>query len=280
MQTVDAANIAGWLKVHLLPEPIAAIIAYSYEIELLNESVALVFDCGVRTTQICVAKMMDNKIEILTNNEDPFLGGNDFDARLITYFSSALKHKYGLNVLETNKKYRLMYKCQEIKHTLSVELKDNLYVDDFKVDEDDVISIERKEFEEMAADLILRAKHLIVESLRKAKLKRENINIVFQVGGGCRMPMIKEMLKEMYPKAQHQCSIHPEEIVAKGAALYSYEIKSRNQIDSHVPKNIVIVKDDDHDVGDSHASVSSTEANPENYHLKDEQQRNTRQLFS
>uniref|UniRef100_A0AC35GPH4 Uncharacterized protein n=1 Tax=Panagrolaimus sp. PS1159 TaxID=55785 RepID=A0AC35GPH4_9BILA len=113
-------------------------------------------------------------------------------------------HKHGLNVSETNKKYRLMNKCQEIKHTLSVELKNNLYVDDFKVDEDDVISIERKEFEEMAADLILRAKHLIVE---------------------------------------------------------------------------IIVKDDDLDVGESHASVSSTEANPENYLLKDEQ-RNTRQLFS
>uniref|UniRef100_A0A914PJZ0 Hypoxia up-regulated protein 1 n=1 Tax=Panagrolaimus davidi TaxID=227884 RepID=A0A914PJZ0_9BILA len=123
-----------------------------------------------------------------------------------------------------------MIKCQEIKHTLSENLEDNLFVDDFKFGEDDVIRITRKEFEEMAADLILRAKNLIVESLRKAKLHRDKIHYIFQVGGGCRMPMIKQMLKEMFPTAEHQCSIHPEELVAKGAALYDYQLKKEKKI--------------------------------------------------
>uniref|UniRef100_A0AC34G2H2 Uncharacterized protein n=1 Tax=Panagrolaimus sp. ES5 TaxID=591445 RepID=A0AC34G2H2_9BILA len=101
-----------------------------------------------------------------------------------------------------------------------------LDVDDFKYDEDGVIAITRNEFEDMAIDLIIRAKILIYESLKNVKLNCDEINIVFQVGGGCRMPMIKKMLKEIFPKAQHYCSQHPEELVAKGAALYAYELKT------------------------------------------------------
>uniref|UniRef100_A0AC34FII3 Uncharacterized protein n=1 Tax=Panagrolaimus sp. ES5 TaxID=591445 RepID=A0AC34FII3_9BILA len=227
--TRDAANSALWRKVHFLPEPFAALIAYSYENDIPNKINVLLFDCGGGTTDICVAKINDEKIEILNDSGDSLLGGKDFDKLLINYFNSVLKHKYGLNVLETNRKYRLMIKCREIKHTLSVNMVDRLYVDDFKFNEDDDIPIHRTEFENMAVDLILRAKNLIAESIRKVKLNRDDINIVFQVGGGCRMPMIKQMLEEMFPKAQHQCSIHPEELVAKGAALYAYSLKTKKK---------------------------------------------------
>uniref|UniRef100_A0A914QLK9 Hypoxia up-regulated protein 1 n=1 Tax=Panagrolaimus davidi TaxID=227884 RepID=A0A914QLK9_9BILA len=228
--TTDAANIAGWETIHFLSEPIAALFACSYETDIPNKSIALLFDFGGGTTDICISKIFNGKIEILIESGDAFLGGKDFDRLLINHFNSALKHKYGLNVLETNKKYRLMIKCREIKHTLSVQMDDNLFVDDFKFDEDDVIPITRKEFEDMAVDLILRGKNLITDTLKKAKLNRDEINIVFRVGGGCRIPMIKKMLKEMFPKSQHQCSIHPEELVAKGAALYAYELKNEKNV--------------------------------------------------
>uniref|UniRef100_A0AC35GW06 Heat shock protein 70 n=1 Tax=Panagrolaimus sp. PS1159 TaxID=55785 RepID=A0AC35GW06_9BILA len=102
----------------------------------------------------------------------------------------------------------------------------SLDVDDFKRDETSVIPITRKEFEDMTKDLIIRGKNLIDKVLKKAKLNRNDINIAFHVGGGCRMPMIKKMLNEIFPNAEHRCSIHPEELIAKGAALYAYERKN------------------------------------------------------
>uniref|UniRef100_A0A914QTM3 Uncharacterized protein n=1 Tax=Panagrolaimus davidi TaxID=227884 RepID=A0A914QTM3_9BILA len=120
--TIDAAtNNLKWRLVKLLPEPIAALFAYSYETEIPNESTVFLFDCGGGTTDICIAKIIGNKIDILSEKGDPLFGGKNFDRVLISYFNSVLNHKYGLNVLETNKKYRLMVKCQEIKHTLSVQ---------------------------------------------------------------------------------------------------------------------------------------------------------------
>uniref|UniRef100_A0A914QM01 Heat shock protein 70 n=1 Tax=Panagrolaimus davidi TaxID=227884 RepID=A0A914QM01_9BILA len=224
--TIEAAEIAKWKSIHLLPEPIASAVAYSYEIEIPNRSTFLLFDCGGGTTDICIAKVCDNRIKIICDNGDLFLGGKDFDKLLINYFNSVLKHMYEVNVLETNKKYRLMIKCREIKHNLSTYENDKLDVDDFKFDDYSDIPITRNEFEDMATDLILRAKNLIAESLRNAKFTSANIDTVFQVGGGCRMPMIKKMLKDMFPNAEHKCSIHPEELVAKGAALYSYSLKN------------------------------------------------------
>ena len=122
--TISAAKIAGWQTIHLLPEPIAAAFAYSTEIDICNQSNILIFDLGGGTVDICIAKVTNAQLEILADNGDLHLGGRNFDKLLINHFDSALKYKHNLKVLETNKKFKLMQKCQEIKHNLSKDAKD------------------------------------------------------------------------------------------------------------------------------------------------------------
>uniref|UniRef100_A0A914QUS1 Uncharacterized protein n=1 Tax=Panagrolaimus davidi TaxID=227884 RepID=A0A914QUS1_9BILA len=135
---IHASDIAGCGVPHLLPEPIAAlitekknkiwtlpffsVIAYSYETDIPNGSITLLFDLGGGTTDICISKIVENEIKVLMG--DQFLGGKDFDKLLINHFNSILKERYELDVFATNKKFRLMLKCQEIKHTLSVNTDD------------------------------------------------------------------------------------------------------------------------------------------------------------
>jgi molecular chaperone DnaK (HSP70) len=234
--TIHAANICRWTIDDLLPEPIAALIAYSYETEIPNESTVLLFDCGDGTTDICIAKIVHPNINLLTDNGDASLGGKKFDKLLITYCGNILKERYGVD-LEKNK-YRLMRICRKIKHDLSVDEEAFLYLDELILNndknKDDHLTITREQFEEMSEHLMQHAVEFIqdtffLDTLIKAfssPCTADMIDIVYQVGGGCRMPMIKKMLKEVFPGAEHHFSLHLEELVAKGAALYHYEILS------------------------------------------------------
>uniref|UniRef100_A0A914QD87 Heat shock protein 70 n=1 Tax=Panagrolaimus davidi TaxID=227884 RepID=A0A914QD87_9BILA len=121
-EMIHASGNAGCGVPYLLPEPIAALIAYSYETNIPNGSITLLFDLGGGTTDICISKIVENEIKVLIEMGDQFLGGKDFDKLLINHFNSILKKRYELDVFATNKKFRLMIKCQEIKHTLSVNM--------------------------------------------------------------------------------------------------------------------------------------------------------------
>uniref|UniRef100_A0A914Q052 Heat shock protein 70 n=1 Tax=Panagrolaimus davidi TaxID=227884 RepID=A0A914Q052_9BILA len=223
--TAKAAELAGWETVHFLPEPIAAAFAYFTEKDFLNNCNILICDCGGGTVDICVAKISNGKFELLNYDGDSYLGGRDFDKLLFNYFETILKHTYKIDISKCNKKYLLNQMCQNIKHNLSTLAEDTLAVDSFECDSIDFIPITREEFEILALPLILKMKDVILRSISKANLQKDQINYVFQVGGGCRMPMIKKMLKEIFPNSNHQCSIYPDWVVAHGAALYAYHLK-------------------------------------------------------
>ena len=104
-----------------------------------------------------------------------------------------------------------------------------LDVGDYKIDLNDEISITREEFEGLSQQLIVRMKNVITQTLEKVNIQKSKINFVFQVGGGCRMPMIKEMLLEMLPFSTHKCTDYPDWIVAHGAALYAYQLKGSKE---------------------------------------------------
>uniref|UniRef100_A0AC34FVX8 Uncharacterized protein n=1 Tax=Panagrolaimus sp. ES5 TaxID=591445 RepID=A0AC34FVX8_9BILA len=224
--TAEAAKIAGWESIDFLPEPIAAAFAYFSEINIPNNSIIIICDCGGGTVDICIAKVSGNQIKILSHAGDPHLGGRDFDKLLFNYFAQKLKNDHNFNVMNSDKRYVLKIKCQDIKHTLSVTNYDFIDVDDFDSEQDGIISITREQFEMMATDLIDRFENVILETVTNAALEVNQIQYVFQVGGGCRMPMIKHLLLKIFPAAEHQCNINPEWVVANGAAVYSYHLKN------------------------------------------------------
>uniref|UniRef100_A0AC35FW19 Heat shock protein 70 n=1 Tax=Panagrolaimus sp. PS1159 TaxID=55785 RepID=A0AC35FW19_9BILA len=225
-----AAKIAGFETIHFLPEPVAAAFAYFTEIEIPNQSNILICDCGGGTFDICIAKVDDENFQILNFDGHSYLGGRDFDKMLFTHFSAILKHKYNFDVMKNSKKYVLKQKCQNIKHKLSASEDDWLDIDDFDPNNDGIIKISRDEFEEMSSNFIIQMKDVIFQTLTKSNISRDEITYVFQVGGGCRMPMIKKMLKEIFPNSNHQCTLYPDWIVAHGAALYAYQLKSGEDV--------------------------------------------------
>uniref|UniRef100_A0A914PJP5 Heat shock protein 70 n=1 Tax=Panagrolaimus davidi TaxID=227884 RepID=A0A914PJP5_9BILA len=120
----SAAVLAGWTKIHFLPEPVAAAFAYFVETNIPNFSNILICDCGGGTVDICVSKLVDDQLQILNIDGDAYLGGRDFDNILFTHFNAVLKHKFGIDVSKNRKKYVLKQKCQDIKHKLSTEEED------------------------------------------------------------------------------------------------------------------------------------------------------------
>uniref|UniRef100_A0A914PNL7 Heat shock protein 70 n=1 Tax=Panagrolaimus davidi TaxID=227884 RepID=A0A914PNL7_9BILA len=117
--TLEGAKLAGWKETILLPEPIAAAFAYFNDRLITNNSNVLLFDLGGGTLDVCIFKITDEKIEIISNTGDSKFGGRDFDGVLINYFKNALSTQYDITLIK-NKKYLLMIKCQEIKESLSV----------------------------------------------------------------------------------------------------------------------------------------------------------------
>uniref|UniRef100_A0A914PEJ7 Heat shock protein 70 n=1 Tax=Panagrolaimus davidi TaxID=227884 RepID=A0A914PEJ7_9BILA len=248
--TKEAAILAGWETVKLLPEPIAASFAYFFDRPIPNNSILLLFDLGGGTLDVCVFKIINDKIQIISKNGDSKLGGRDFDNILMDYFSNKLNLDYdisklGINMLNLNndnsankliyedeisklknKKFKLLMECQKIKHNLSVRNEDQLDSNDIDPALNGFIKITQKNFKDLSEDLLNRIQNTIFSALYKSGFKADQINKVLQVGGGCRMPMIKELLQELFPSAEQCCEEHPDEVVAIGAAHYAYNIFS------------------------------------------------------
>jgi heat shock protein 1/8 len=219
--TQFAAGLAGWDSAVLLPEPVAASFAYFIERPIPQSCILLLFDLGGGTLDVCVSKVQNGKIQTISNSGDQQLGGRDFDNLLINYFLKKLKEGYGVMIIGP-KRYKLMLECQKIKHNLSVRNDEKFDVEDFDPAKKGFIQISRKMFEDLSKELLIKIKTTIRAALQNAKCDVNQIQKVLQVGGGCRMPMIKELLKEIFPFSEQCCEQHPEEVVAIGAAYYSY----------------------------------------------------------
>uniref|UniRef100_A0AC34FNT2 Heat shock protein 70 n=1 Tax=Panagrolaimus sp. ES5 TaxID=591445 RepID=A0AC34FNT2_9BILA len=223
--TVEAANLAGWNEIQLLPEPIAAAFAYFIDRSIPNSSTILLFDLGGGTLDVCIFKVENNIIKILSNTGDSKLGGRNFDTVLINYFKNLLNTNYELSTLN-DKKYKLMIECQNIKEDLTTVNDSSIVVDEYDPSKEGIIQVSREEFQRMTQPLLNKIQNTIQSALYNSGVNATQINQVLQVGGGSRMPMIKELLKEIFPKSEHCCEEHPDEVVAIGAAYYAYSIFS------------------------------------------------------
>uniref|UniRef100_A0AC35FEW2 Heat shock protein 70 n=1 Tax=Panagrolaimus sp. PS1159 TaxID=55785 RepID=A0AC35FEW2_9BILA len=119
-----------------------------------------------------------------------------------------------------------MVKCQKIKETLSVLANAGLDVDDFDTNQEGNIEISQEEFQKMCEILLKKVKNTLNAALHNSNFNAKQINKVLHVGGGSRKPMIKQLLRNMFPKAEHCIEEHPDEVVAIGAAYYAYSLSS------------------------------------------------------
>ncbi|RZC38662.1 HSP70 and/or MreB Mbl domain containing protein, partial [Asbolus verrucosus] len=221
--TLKAAEDAGFTVLKLLNEPTAAALNYYYECTDVTapKTYSLVYDLGGGTFDVAVLERNGDNINIICVDGDSYLGGHDFDNIITNYVLKELKKKYNYDPHLDKRKMRLIRnQCIEAKEHLSVNTEVPLYFEGL-VEKIGCayVSLTRTQFEEMAADLFKRAMEIVDRCIQNIQLTKEDISEVILAGGSTRVPKIEEMLTEYFNGRAPKKILHPEQCVAKGAAL-------------------------------------------------------------
>lgn len=219
--TKDAGKIAGLNILRILNEPTAAALAYGLGREVA-EKIA-VYDLGGGTFDISILEMRDNVFEVLATSGDTFLGGEDFDMRIVNWILTEFQKETSIDLHNDRAAlHRLKEAAERAKCELSTATETNINLPFIASDSlgpkhfNKVLT--RHDFEEMIGDLIEKTLEPCEKALWDAKLKPQDIDKVLLVGGQTRTPLVHQKVTEMFGK-QPSAEINPDEVVAIGAAI-------------------------------------------------------------
>ncbi|ORY47158.1 heat shock protein 70 [Neocallimastix californiae] len=224
--TKKAGELAGLNVLRIINEPNAAVMAYGLEREV-DESpkIVLVFDLGGGTFDLSILKINKSLFEVLSTGGDNHLGGIDFDNRLTCYllkeFASMYKNEIKIDDITNGVKRRIKAKSEHIKELLSIKNEVNAIINSLYDGKDLNITITRSEFEKLNEDIFKRIIKLMEETLKKANLKKDEIDEVVMVGGSTNIPKIQEIVQEFFNGKKINKSINPNKAVASGAAIFA-----------------------------------------------------------
>jgi len=228
--TKDAGRIAGLNVLRIINEPTAAALAYGLEKQKQGtaEKVA-VYDLGGGTFDISILELNAGVFEVKSTNGDTFLGGEDFDQRLVEYLANKFEETNKLDLRKDRSALqRLKEAAERAKHELSssTETEINLpfIIADATGPKHLTETLTRSTLEELVADLVDRTLEPCRVALKDAGLTTEQIHQVLLVGGMTRMPCVQSKVKEFFKKEPHK-GINPDEVVAIGAAIQGGVLK-------------------------------------------------------
>ena len=223
--TKDAGQIAGLEVLRIINEPTAAALAYG--LDKTDGKTIAVYDLGGGTFDISVLEIGDGVFEVKSTNGDTFLGGEDFDSKLVEYLADKFKAKEGMD-LKTDR--LALQRLKEAAEKAKIELSSaqtteiNLPFITARMEGGAttplhlVETVTRADLERMVADLIKRTMDPCKKALADAGLKASDIDEVVLVGGMTRMPKVRDAVKEFFGKEPHT-GVNPDEVVAMGAAI-------------------------------------------------------------
>ncbi|HEV2502669.1 MAG TPA: molecular chaperone DnaK [Mesorhizobium sp.] len=219
--TKDAGKIAGLEVLRIINEPTAAALAYG--LDKKDGKTIAVYDLGGGTFDISVLEIGDGVFEVKSTNGDTFLGGEDFDMRLVEYLAAEFKKEQGID-LKNDKLalQRLKEAAEKAKIELSSSAQTEINLPFITADASGpkhlTLKLTRAKFESLVDDLIQRTIEPCKAALKDAGLKAGEIDEVVLVGGMTRMPKVQEVVKQFFGKEPHK-GVNPDEVVALGAAI-------------------------------------------------------------
>ncbi|MEO5323090.1 molecular chaperone DnaK [Mesorhizobium sp. CC13] len=219
--TKDAGKIAGLEVLRIINEPTAAALAYG--LDKKDGKTIAVYDLGGGTFDISVLEIGDGVFEVKSTNGDTFLGGEDFDMRLVEYLAAEFKKEQGID-LKNDKLalQRLKEAAEKAKIELSSASQTEINLPFITADASGpkhlTMKLSRAKFEQLVDDLVQRTIDPCKAALKDAGLKAGEIDEVVLVGGMTRMPKIQEIVKQFFGKEPHK-GVNPDEVVALGAAI-------------------------------------------------------------
>ena len=219
--TKDAGKIAGLEVLRIINEPTAAALAYG--LEKKKQTKIAVYDLGGGTFDISILDIGDGVFEVKATNGDTFLGGEDFDMRLVEYLADEFKKEQGIDLKKDKLALqRLKEAAEKAKIELSTVSQTDVNLPFVTADASGpkhlLIKITRAKFESLVEDLVQRTIEPCLNALKDAGLKAEEIGEVVLVGGMTRMPKIQEVVQKIFDKEPHK-GVNPDEVVAIGAAI-------------------------------------------------------------
>ena len=219
--TKDAGRIAGLNVLRIINEPTAASLAYGLD-KKKDEKIA-VFDLGGGTFDISILELGDGVFEVKATNGDTFLGGEDFDQRVIDYLADEFKKDQGIDLRRDRMALqRLKEAGEKAKCELSSSMETDVNLPFITADQQGPkhlnMKLTRSKLEALCADLIDRMEGPCRQALKDAGLSAGDIHEVILVGGMTRMPAVQERVKKIFGKDPHK-GVNPDEVVAVGAAI-------------------------------------------------------------
>jgi molecular chaperone DnaK len=219
--TKDAGRIAGLEVLRIINEPTAAALAYG--LDKKNTGTIAVYDLGGGTFDISVLEISDGVFEVKSTNGDTFLGGEDFDARIIDYLADEFKKEQGIDLRNDKQALQRLKEAAEkakveLSSTPQTEVNLPFITADASGPKHLNVKLSRAKLESLVDDLVRRTIEPLKAALRDAGLKPSEIDEVVLVGGMTRMPKIIETVREFFGKEPHK-GVNPDEVVADGAAV-------------------------------------------------------------
>ena len=221
--TKDAGKIAGLEVLRIINEPTAAALAYG--LEKKETKTIAVYDLGGGTFDITILEIDDGLFEVKSTNGDTFLGGEDFDMRIVSYLADEFKKENGVDLSKDKMALqRLKEAAEKAKIELSSSSQTEINQPFISMDKDTgtplhmVMKLTRAKLETLVGDLIKNSIKPCKEALKDAGLSTSDIDEVVLVGGMTRMPKVVEEVTKFFGKEPHK-GVNPDEVVAMGAAI-------------------------------------------------------------
>jgi molecular chaperone DnaK len=220
--TKDAGKIAGLEVMRIINEPTAASLAYGLDKE--KDETILVYDLGGGTFDVTILEIGDGVFEVKSTSGDTYLGGKDFDQRIIDWLIAEFKAETGIDLSrDLAALQRLKDAAEAAKKELSFKSETLISLPYIAADARGPKHLERRltraKFQALTDDLVERTIQIVNQALSDAKLSPKDIHQVVLVGGSTRMPRVQERVAEMFGSAKINKEINPDEVVAMGAAI-------------------------------------------------------------